>query len=189
MTRTRRTAGIVLACLLLPPLLIGGLLKAGHYTFVTRTLTPERSQWYLGPTDVMLNYEPVRGYRLTLNSYDIAVYRPQDIPPQVKWYLINARVLDEHKCGIPNVILKVSDLAGNTVEDPDLVVRSSGYGGLTYQHVGLMGDYDVIAGRHGYLPIKKRVQVGPNGTSVKFVLPRALHGGVPSRKLPEAAPS
>ena len=189
MTRTRRTAGIILACLLFPPLLMGGLLKAGHYTFRTWKYSPSYHHWFLGgsssPTDD--SEQPVPGFDLAFDRYRLKIYRPQDVPSPVRWYLVNAQVQDEHKRGIPLVTLTVYDLAGNIVDDPGLVVYSSGYGGLTGQHIDQMGTYDVVALRHGYLPIKKRVVVGPNGAFVKFVLPRALHGDVPSRRLPANA--
>jgi len=150
MAQKRRTVGIILACLLLPPLLVGGLLKAGHYTSQTWKYSPSYHHWFLGSSSSPIDdsLQPVPGFDLAFDRYRLKIYRPQDVPPPITWYLINAQVLDEHERGIPNVILEVHDLAGNFVDDPGLVVYSSGYGGLTGQHVGLMGVYDVVAGRH-----------------------------------------
>ena len=189
MTRTRRTAGILAACLLLPPLLVGGLLKAGHYTFQTWKYSPSYHFWFLGQSNGSIDDsgQPVPGFDLVLYRYRVKVYRPQDVPPPVRWYTIDAQVQDVHKRGIPLVALEVYDLAGNIVDDPSLVGHASGYRGQTYRYVGLVGVYDVVAGGHGYLPIKKRIVVGPNGASVKFVLPLFSREGVPARRLPEAA--
>ena len=191
MTRTRRTLGIILACFFIPPLLMGGLLKAGHYTTRTWKYSPSYHHWFLGGSSSPIDdsEQPFPGFDLAFDRYRLKIYRPQDVPPPIRWYSVNAQVLDEHKRGIPLVTLEVYDLAGNIVDDPSLVVHASGYGGQTYQYVAVPGVYDVVAGRHGYLPIKKRVVVGANGAFVKFVLPRALPSDVPARRLPEAARS
>jgi len=189
MKRTRRTAGIILACLLLPPLLVGGLLKAGYYTSVTHVLPPWRCQWYLGPTDVMVNYVPVPGYRLTLNDHDYAIYCSQDRPTRIKIYRLSAKILDQHGRDISGTPLDVHDLAGNVIDDAKCTYRVSGYNGLVDHYVWQQGTYDVLVEEPGYLPIKKRVQVGPNGAFVKFVLPRTVRGGAPSRRLPASARS
>lgn len=188
MKQTRRTAGIILACLLLPPLLLGGLLKAGHYTFKTWKYSLTYHHWFLGGSSSPIDdsEQPVPGFDLAFDRYRLKIYRPQDVPQPIRWYLVTAQVRNTYKHGISFARLHVYDLAGNIVDDPSLVVFLSN-GGFAYQHVGLIGVYDVAARRHGYLPIKKRVQVGPNSTFVKFVLPRAVRGDAPSRRLPASA--
>ena len=189
MTRTWRTIGIILACLLFPPLLVGGLLKAGHYTFKTWQYSPSYHHWFLGGSSSPIDdsEQPVSGFDLAFDRYRLKIYRPQDVPPPSHYLVLTARILDMKGHGISWVSLSVYDLVGKLVDDPSLVVHYSGQQGMMYQYLAEPGIYDVVAGKPGYLPIKKRVVVGPKETFVKFVLPCALPSDAPARKLPANA--
>ncbi len=190
MARKRRTTGIVLACLLFPPLLVSGLLKAGHYTFRTWTNSSIRPFWFAGRTGVIVNDEytrPIPGFSLVLYKCGIEAYRPQDVPPPRQGYIISAQVVDRRGHGVSEAELEVYDLFGVSAETETENVCLSGDQGIVTYVVASEGFYNVIVDRHGYLSIKKRVLVGPNGVFVKFVLPRAVRGGAPSRKLPASA--
>lgn len=189
MVRKQRTLGIIVACLLLPPLLVSGLLKAGHYTFQTWKYSPSYHYWFLGPSNGSIDDsgEPVPGFDLMFDRYHLKIYRPQDVPPPHHGYIVSAQVVDKQGHGISEAELEVYDLAGISAETPAENVFKSGDEGNVDYVVASEGIYNVIVDRHGYLPIKKRVKVGPNGGFVKFVLPRAVRGGGPSRRLPASA--
>ena len=187
--RSRSALMIILACLCLPPLFVGGLLKAGQYQFMTWRVSSSYPSWFVGHTYMSIDERPVPSYAVALFRHGIAAYRPQDVPPPCHYLVLTARILDPKGHGISWVSLSVYDLAGKPVDDPSLVVHYSGQQGMTYQYLAEPGLYDVVAGRPGYLPIKKRVVVGPKGTFVKFVLPRALPVDVPARRLPASARS
>ena len=186
MAQKRRTAGIVLVCLLLPLLLVGGPLKAGHYTLVTWRVWPWYRPWHSGTT-LWVDNRSVSGYGFTAFKYGIGAYRPQDMPPPLHNYIISAQVVDRQGRGVSDAMLEVRDLSGVLAETETGNVYASGSNGNVPYAVASKGIYNVTVDRHGYLPIKKRVKVGPNGAFVKFVLPRAGRGGAPVRRLPANA--
>ena len=180
---------IVLACLCLPPLIIGGLVKAGYYTVVTWRVWPWYKPWHLQRGNFYFEDDRrVPCYAMTAFKYGIAIYRPQDVPLPIKYVRITVRVEDRRGHGLSEARLEVYALTGQTVDDPSQTVFVE-FDGTATRDVPGPGAYDVVCIRHGYQPIKKRVIVGPNGAFVKFVLPRALHGGVRSHRLPAAARS